>query len=484
MSEMKVVTQTNNKDVSCRVVASWFEELEARDMPTRLLEEWTGYPLDHLQDVSNWIAWEGYHRLMTEAATFMSDKDFEERGAAYTNSRWARPFTLIARLLFSGTDLFFWLGGPRGPNQFLFKCLKTEMVEVEPRVLTLSFGTKEGYGPPPRGLLFVNKGSLTTLPRIVGLPDAAVTLTINEDGSAFYRVEVPEGGGQLARIRRGLLRPFMARAAAHELQEAYEQLQGQFQKLEEEIEYRRKIEAVLEEKQAKLIATNQELERFAYIVSHDLKAPLRGIRNLTMWLTEELEPVLTEDSEEYLTLLEKRVERMEALIAGILAFSRSGRMKMQIETVAMTSFVKDVLMSLAIPEGFTIEIEPDMPTLTTDVLRLEQVLANLISNGIKYNDKEVGRVVISGEERGDFCVLAVSDNGVGIAAEHHEKVFEIFETLQGVDTADSTGVGLAIVKKIIEDVGGKIEVESEVGVGTVMRVWWPKEIGEAKQAGG
>jgi light-regulated signal transduction histidine kinase (bacteriophytochrome) len=219
---------------------------------------------------------------------------------------------------------------------------------------------------------------------------------------------------------------------------------------------------------------NRELDQFTYVVSHDLKAPLRAIANLSEWLEEDLEDKLTEDTKKQMDLLRGRVHRMEALINGLLQYSRVGRIKGDLQTVDVGALLAEVLDSLDPPSEFTIKIEGEMPTLVTEPLPLQQVFINLISNAIKHHHRSDGKIIISVKEQEKFYQFAVADDGPGIAPEYHQKIFGIFQTLTARDLQENTGIGLSIVKKIIEHQGGKIRVESTVGQGTTFYFTWPR----------
>jgi len=236
-----------------------------------------------------------------------------------------------------------------------------------------------------------------------------------------------------------------------------------------------RLSAVLAQTTANLEKRNAELDQFAYIVSHDLKAPLRAIANLSQWLEEDLTEHLTEETRHQMDLLQGRVHRMEALINGILQYSRVGRFRTELELVDVEVLLAEVIDLLAPPPEFMITVMPGMPTLWTERVPLQQVFANLISNAIKYNHRPDGQIVISGDEQTDSYEFAVSDNGPGIAPEFHEKVFVMFQTLEPRDKVESTGVGLAIVKKIIDDKGGTLDLQSEPGQGATFRFTWPKK---------
>jgi PAS domain S-box-containing protein len=219
---------------------------------------------------------------------------------------------------------------------------------------------------------------------------------------------------------------------------------------------------------------NQELDSFAYTVSHDLKAPLRAISNLSRWIEDDLEGKLPPDTQEQFDLLRTRVKRMDSMIDSLLLYARAGRQEAQLETFDLTELLSEIIDSIAPPESFRIDIQPPLPTLTTKRVFLSQVLTNLISNAIKHHNSVTGHLDISAIEHSDYHEFIIKDDGPGIAPESHEKVFEIFATLKVKDNSDSTGIGLAIVKKIIETEQGTIRLESSLGDGTTFYVTWLK----------
>ena len=220
---------------------------------------------------------------------------------------------------------------------------------------------------------------------------------------------------------------------------------------------------------------NEELQQFAYVVSHDLKAPLRAISSLSDWLEEDLADTLPADSKKHLQLIRKRIDRMGGLLDGLLNYSRVGRQHAEIETISVQMLLQDIIESLAVPEGMQIEIKGEMPELETRRFSLSQVFTNLISNGLKHCDRPDGHIRISVKETEEYYQFLVQDNGPGIDPRHHEKIFTIFQTLQPRDKVESTGVGLAIVKKILDTEGGMIEVASTPGEGATFSFTWPKE---------
>ncbi|WP_375417083.1 ATP-binding protein [uncultured Hymenobacter sp.] len=228
---------------------------------------------------------------------------------------------------------------------------------------------------------------------------------------------------------------------------------------------------------SQLESRNRELDQFAYVVSHDLKAPLRGIESASRWIEEDLGPnQLPAHIREFLKLMRQRVHRMENLITGILELARVGRVEQANETVFVRQLLREILDMLQPPAGLQVELPFFLPTLVTNRVQLQQVFANLLSNAIKYHDHPAtGQLTIGCDDAGEFYRFTVADDGPGIAPEYHERIFVIFQTLTERDTLESTGVGLAIVKKIVERQGGRIFIDSAEGAGARFVFTWPKQ---------
>jgi PAS domain S-box-containing protein len=235
-----------------------------------------------------------------------------------------------------------------------------------------------------------------------------------------------------------------------------------------DITERKQAQAALEER-------NQELDSFVHIVSHDLKAPLRGISNLSQWIEEDLEGSLSADVQQQMILLRSRISRMEAMIGGLLDYARVGRTDAMMESVVVEELLLEVIDSVAPPPTFNITIAPNLPTLYTKRLLLSQVFANLIGNGIKHHERADGSIHVSGQDRGDFYEFVVADDGPGIAPECHDQIFMIFHAGKSQNSQDSSGIGLSIVKKIVETQQGTIRLESQPDKGTTFYFTWPKQ---------
>ncbi len=233
-----------------------------------------------------------------------------------------------------------------------------------------------------------------------------------------------------------------------------------------------------EQKQAALLQkvaqVNEELTHFAYVVSHDLKAPLRGIKLIAEWLCTDYSDKLGDDAREQLDLLQSRVARMHNLIDGILQYSRVGRIQQEKEKVDLGQLLPVLIDGIAPPEHIRVIVEPGLPVIECEKVRISQMFQNLLSNAVKYNDKPVGEIRVRCVEDGDFWQFSVSDNGPGIEPKYYERIFRLFQTLASGDGYESTGIGLALVKKIVEMYGGRIWVESQVGRGSTFLFTLPR----------
>jgi signal transduction histidine kinase len=211
---------------------------------------------------------------------------------------------------------------------------------------------------------------------------------------------------------------------------------------------------------------NKELNDFAYIVSHDLKAPLRGIGSLATWLENDYADKLDQEGKETLRLIVQRTQRMHNLIDGILDYSKIGRTIEHKEMLNTNSITLQVIDILAIPKNIQVIVDNPLPVVFYDRTKFEQIMVNLLSNAVQFMNKAEGIIHIYSIEKIDRFEISISDNGPGIKEAHFNKIFQIFQTLNPRDIVESTGVGLSIVKKIVESYGGEISVASQIGCGT------------------
>jgi PAS domain S-box-containing protein len=227
-----------------------------------------------------------------------------------------------------------------------------------------------------------------------------------------------------------------------------------------DISERLRTEQRLKEQSEELLRSNNELEQFAYIASHDLKAPLRAIKSLAEWIAEDIAATCSKETHDNLALLQARTERLEDLLSGLLEYSRVGISKADPEKVDTGRLVAEIIEYLAPPPAFVVECRGFMPILRAAKTPLEHVFQNLISNALKHHDRDRGTVVLSARDLGTLVEFTVRDDGPGIDPAFHERIFGMFQTLKPRDEVEGSGVGLAIVKKAVEKNGGSIKVES------------------------
>jgi signal transduction histidine kinase len=235
------------------------------------------------------------------------------------------------------------------------------------------------------------------------------------------------------------------------------------------------LEQRIEQRTAELERSNVELYHFAHVAPHDLKAPLRAISHLTKWIEEDAGEALPDKAQEHLVKLRGRVNRMEMLLNDLLAYARVGSERHQPEAVDINDLIQDVTDVIAPPTGFTVKVRTEMPVVHVERTPLETVFRNLLGNAIKHHHRALeGNVEVHAQSHNGFVEFAVKDDGPGIDPEHHERIFDIFQTLAPRDQGEGSGIGLAIVKKSVESRGGTIRVQSARGEGTTFRFTWPQ----------
>jgi light-regulated signal transduction histidine kinase (bacteriophytochrome) len=220
---------------------------------------------------------------------------------------------------------------------------------------------------------------------------------------------------------------------------------------------------------------NAELTNFAYVTSHDLKAPLRAISQLSAWIAEDYAPVLDQEGRDKLALLTDRAKHMHNLIDDILQYSRVGRVTEKVVVVDLNALVLDTIAVLDPPPAIQVQIEGKLPVVKVEATNIAQVFQNLLGNAIKYMDKPQGWIKIGCKSEQGEWVFSVADNGPGIEGKYFERIFQVFQTLGTRKGVDSTGIGLAIVKRIVEKWGGSVWVESEPGKGSVFYFTLPTQ---------
>jgi light-regulated signal transduction histidine kinase (bacteriophytochrome) len=234
----------------------------------------------------------------------------------------------------------------------------------------------------------------------------------------------------------------------------------------------------------KLERSNRDLDQFAFVASHDLKAPLRGIASLCTWIEEDAGAALVGESRDHLRLMRSRIARLESLIDGILAYSRAGRVGDGEVRFELGQLAREVVDLLALTPEQQVRLAPDLPVLRGNRASMQQILTNLVGNALKHGADEATQVEVRAQRVDGAWQISVSDNGSGIAPEFHERVFGIFQTLVSRDTVESTGIGLAVVKKLVDGHGGRVWIEStpEVAPGCTFHFTWPDQSPGVTQA--
>jgi signal transduction histidine kinase len=351
-----------------------------------------------------------------------------------------------------------------------FRRLSGEIVDYEEGVLTQRAAEADDENWNIRlgmaiggvlAVLLILGAAARTVARIQGpLRELMLGIAALAEGQLGRRVEVRSRDeiGKVANAFNDMADRLLAANRARERGEA--NLARSNQQLLQEVEERAAAQKRLSRTSDELRRSNQELDNFAYAASHDLKAPLRGIRNLTEWITADVKATAGEDTIKNLALLHSRVGRLDMLLESLLQHSRVGRVGAAAEDIDLAELVQEIADYIAPRPGFSVTYRGQIACIRTSKAPLEQVLRNLIGNGLKHHDREAGAVTISARDLGDTFEFRVEDDGPGIAPAFHERIFQMFQTLKSRDELEGSGMGLAIVKKSVEGRGGAIRIES------------------------
>jgi PAS domain S-box-containing protein len=243
-----------------------------------------------------------------------------------------------------------------------------------------------------------------------------------------------------------------------------------------DITARKQSEVQLSNLVGQLTRSNDDLNNFAYVASHDLKSPLRGVDQLATWIEEDLGGSLNSETQSHLRLMRSRINRMEMLLDDLLAYSRVGQSDNPVAAVNTGNLVRDIFELAASRKNIALIVATDMPVIRAQKVPLELVLRNLINNAIKHHDKPQGTIRVEAQPYPGGYEFTVEDDGPGIPAEHQKRVFTIFQTLKPRDEVEGSGMGLAIVKKAVETAGGAVTLESDGKLGCVFRFTWPTQL--------
>ncbi|MFG0317840.1 MAG: ATP-binding protein [Planctomycetota bacterium JB042] len=292
---------------------------------------------------------------------------------------------------------------------------------------------------------------------IVGpIRETTRTLTRLAEGDLTARIPGLERGDELGEMARAA-EVFKERSEETELL------------LEESRRLAKRYEKVIDD----LESSNLELDGFAYVASHDLKAPLRAIANLSAWIDEDLGGV-DGPSRKHLDMMRRRILRMDKLLDDLLLYSRAGRAELMSQELDVTAVATEMVQLLGVPDGFRVEVVGEPTPVCSARLPLEQIVSNLVGNSIKHHDRDSGSVRVSVAREGGWVRIDVEDDGPGIPEEHHARVFEMFKTLKRRDDVEGSGIGLSLVQRLVNRYGGRVSIYSKDGErGTRVGVTWP-----------
>jgi signal transduction histidine kinase len=294
--------------------------------------------------------------------------------------------------------------------------------------------------------------------------------------------EMESQNAQLQQCQQGLERKVAQRTA--ELSEANRSLRMEIderKRAEEEVRCLNvELEARVAERTAELTASNQELEAFSYCVSHDLRAPLRAISGFTRILAEQHSANLSPEGLDHLNKVLYACKRMEVLIQELLNFARTGRGAVHLIPVPLAPLVQQLESTFGAriaAAGAHLQVKQPLATPLGDATLIEQILTNLVDNALKYRRHSgIPEVRLAATATGEHVLVQVADNGIGIPAEHQERIFQVFQRLHGEREYPGTGIGLAIVAKAVRTMGGEVSVESSPGLGSTFSIRLPAAI--------
>lgn len=325
---------------------------------------------------------------------------------------------------------------------------------------TLSLATNSAFGVVMFAVVGILASALVTTLAVRGIVNPIAAMT-----STFKRLMDGDNDAKIPGLNRQDEIGDMARAA--------DLFRHRNQQTEELLAESRRLATELDVKANELERSNADLNSFAYVASHDLRSPLRAIDNIATWLEEDVGETVSEESRSLLHELKRRVRRMEQLLSELLEYSRVGREQIHKTNTNLNDLVAEVVQLVDMPTDATVHTQENMPTIKTDRGSLARVVLNLFSNAIKYRGDDPLRIDCRCELQGGFVRFEVKDNGIGIAPKFHDRIFVMFKRLHSQSQIEGSGMGLALVQKLVEQSGGEIGVESTEGEGAMFWFTWP-----------
>jgi signal transduction histidine kinase len=347
-------------------------------------------------------------------------------------------------------------------------------------ILAVEYETKEIFAPVAelKNIMLIAPVTLTVVAVLIGM---FVSRTISSPVRKLRDAVVEVSKGKFdatieikSEDEIGELANSFNRMTWH-LKKMVDNLNGEVTERKKAEESLEKLNKDLELTVKKLSWSNRELQEFAYVAAHDLKAPLRAIGTLAEWLSTDYSDKFDEEGKEKVELLVGRAERIDKLIDSILQYSEIGDIGQEKQVVDLNLLLSEVIHKIGPPDNIEITIENELPSIMCNKKRIVQVFHNLLSNAVKYMDKPKGQIRIGCSEDDDFWTFSVSDNGPGIKQKYFEKIFKIFQTLATRDEVEAVGIGLPMTRKIVELYGGRIWVQSEPGQGSTFYFTLPMQ---------
>jgi signal transduction histidine kinase len=493
------IAKVSSKEVSCKIFQPWFRPLAAKNIALDKVIAGTSLTIATIRNAKERISWGDVCTIHSNLRPYFTDQELVEFGHSFFRSRALRYVFLIARLLLSPMGFFRWTTTPgRGGGAQVFACITPRFQQLSPDQCEIELTLPQGYEVSWEFFL-ITRGSFEEAPRLLGYGAARVELERMPNGGRF-RITIPTRTPLLTRLRRAIMWPFTIRAVAGELKEAHEDLAERYAQLEQtrnELEiYKTNLEKLVDERTAELRQARDELsatveqlkeaerarERFFGNISHEIRTPLSLILLAAADTHRRLAPSLDERSARNLGAVSDAAHKLVRLVDEllVLAAGRAEKLRLHPEPTDLALLIENGIVAWRLAAehaGLTLEQRgPDAMLAAIDPVAMERVISNLVSNAVKYTPKG-GAVDVELAFAPEGVRLSVLDTGPGIDHELAGRLFGRFERASGgARRSVGTGIGLALVKELVEAHGGTISAVARDAGGTEMRVMLPASV--------